>query len=206
MKSSLISIRHIPLNGSNQFVLMRQIIDTLSTMVGMYDLDTHKHQARTAVLAMAIAKGLNLSAEQLNYCYLAAMVHDIGKCRIPLEILTKPDKLTEIEYGIMKKHAEFGFKILQKIDLLRPISRIVLQHHERLDGSGYPLQLKKNEILFEARIVGVADVVDAMTSKRYYRPALEVETAIAELGRQRSVLYDPDVVDKCIFLIKSCKK
>jgi putative nucleotidyltransferase with HDIG domain len=152
---------------------------------------------------MNIAKAMNLSAEKLNYLYLAAMAHDIGKCRIPIEILTKPDKLTEVEYEIMKKHAEFGAKILQKIDLLRPISQIVLQHHERMNGSGYPSQLKKNEILLEARILGVADVVDAMTSQRHYRPALKMETAIAEIRNNRSILYDPDVVDKCIFLIKS---
>jgi putative nucleotidyltransferase with HDIG domain len=203
MKSSLISIRHISLNGSNQFVLMRQIIDTLSTMVGLYDLDTQKHQERSAVLAVDIAKEMNLSAEKLNDIYLAAMVHDIGKCRIPIKILTKPDKLTEVEYGIMKKHAEFGFKILKKIDLLQPISQIVLQHHERMDGSGYPFHLKKNEILLEARILGVADVVDAMTSLRHYRPALKIENAIAEIRRNRSILYDPDVVDKCIFIFKN---
>jgi putative nucleotidyltransferase with HDIG domain len=206
MKSSLVSIKHSPLNMSNQFILMWQMIDTLATMVGMYDLDTQKHQERTAGLAMAIAKEMNLSAEKLNYLYLAALVHDIGKCRIPIEILTKPKKLTEVEYGIMKKHSEFGFKILKKIDLLRPISRIVLQHHERMNGSGYPFHLKKNEILLEAGILGVADVVDAMTSQRPYRPALEIENAIAEIRRNRDILYDPDVVDKCIFLIKSCKK
>jgi putative nucleotidyltransferase with HDIG domain len=203
MKSSLISIRHISLNGSNQFVLMRQIIDTLSTMVGLYDLDTQKHQERSAVLAVDIAKEMNLSAEKLNDIYLAAMVHDIGKCRIPIKILTKPEKLTEVEYGIMKKHAEFGFKILKKIDLLQPISQIVLQHHERMDGSGYPFHLKKNEILLEARILGVADVVDAMTSLRHYRPALKIENAIAEIRRNRSILYDPDVVDKCLFIFKN---
>jgi putative nucleotidyltransferase with HDIG domain len=202
MKSSLVSITQIPLNMSKQFVLMRQIIDTLSTMVGLYDLYTQKHQERTAVLAVAIAKEMNLSAEKLNYLYLAALVHDIGKCRIPIEILTKPDKLTEVEYTIIKKHAEYGFKILKKIDLLRPISQIVLKHHERMNGSGYPLQLKNKEIPIEARILGVADVVDAMTSKRHYRPALEVEAAIEEIRHNRSVLYDPDVVDKCIFLIK----
>jgi putative nucleotidyltransferase with HDIG domain len=206
MKSSLVSLRHISLNKSNQFVLMRQIIDTLSKMVGMYDLYTKKHQARTAGLARDIAKELKLSPEKINYIYLAALVHDIGKCRIPIEILTKPDKLTEVEYEIMKKHAEFGFEILKKIDLLQPISRIVLQHHERMNGSGYPFQLKKNEISLEARILGVADVVDAMTSRRHYRPALKVEDAIAEIRCHRSILYDPDVVDKCIFLIKSDQK
>jgi putative nucleotidyltransferase with HDIG domain len=202
MKSSLVSIGHIPLHRSKQFVLMQQIVDTLSTMVGMYDLDTQKHQERTAWLGINIAKMMNLSAEKLNYIYLAALVHDIGKCRISIEILTKPDKLTKVEYEMMKRHADFGFEILKKIDLLQPISQIVLQHHERINGSGYPFQLKENEILLEARILGVADVVDAMTSKRHYRPALKIENAIAEIRRNQSVLYDPDVVDKCIFLIK----
>ena len=133
---------------------------------------------------------------------MSAILHDIGKISIPAEILTKPGRLTEIEMNMLKTHPEVGYDILKRIDFPWPLAKIVLQHHERLDGSGYPQGLKGDEILLEARIIGVADVVEAMSSHRPYRPALGIDKALEEIYQNRGIFYDPEVVDTCIKLFK----
>jgi len=121
---------------------------------------------------------------------------------LPAEILSKPSKLTEIEYSLIKNHPQIGYDILKSIEFPWPVAQIVLQHHERMDGSGYPQGLKNDEILIEARIIGVADVVDAMSSHRPYRPTLGIDKALEEISQNRGILYDPEVVDICIMLFK----
>jgi HD-GYP domain-containing protein (c-di-GMP phosphodiesterase class II) len=126
------------------------------------------------------------------------MVHDVGKVNIPTEILIKPDRLSEPEFNIIEAHPQIGHDILQGIDLSRPIAKIVLQHHEFMDGSGYPQGLAGNKIMLEARILAVADVVEAMTSQRPYRPAHALEGALDEISKRKGYLYDPVVVDACL--------
>ncbi|GAG56809.1 unnamed protein product, partial [marine sediment metagenome] len=133
---------------------------------------------------------------------IAALVHDIGKINIPAEILSKPSKLNEMEFSLIKNHPKVGYDILRKIDFPWPVAKIVLQHHEKIDGSGYPQGLKGEKILLEAKIIGVADVVEAMSSHRPYRPSLGIDKALEEIIQNRGVLYDPEVVDVCLKLFK----
>jgi HD-GYP domain-containing protein (c-di-GMP phosphodiesterase class II) len=129
---------------------------------------------------------------------MAAAIHDLGKIRVPAEILSKPGRLTENEFGIIRTHPQVGFDILKGIEFAWPIAQIVFQHHERMDGSGYPQGLSGQDILLEARILAVADVMEAMSSHRPYRPALGLEIATAEILQKKGILYDADVVDACL--------
>jgi len=155
-----------------------------------------------ADLARAIAAEMNLAEEQIEGIHMAGTIHDIGKISVPAEILTKPGKLTEIEYGLVKVHPRAGYDILKDIDFPWPVANAVLQHHERMDGSGYPEGLKGEAILPEARILAVADVMEAISSHRPYRPSLGIEAAIEELYKNRSILYDINVVAVCIKLFR----
>ena len=168
----------------------------------MRDPYTAGHQIRVADLAVAIAKQMGLPDEQVHAIHLAGTVHDLGKIQIPAEILSKPGKITDIEFSFIKIHAQAGYEILKGIDFPWPIAQMVLQHHERLDGSGYPQGLKGDAILLEAHILSVADVVEAMSSHRPYRAGLGIETALAEITRQRGIYYDPVVVDACLALFR----
>jgi HD-GYP domain-containing protein (c-di-GMP phosphodiesterase class II) len=132
---------------------------------------------------------------------MGATIHDIGKIQLPSEILSKPLKLTPIEYNLIKTHPEIGYDILKDINFPWPVANIAIQHHERMDGSGYPQGLKGEEICLEARIVAVADVVEAISSDRPYRPALGISAALNEIKTYRGTLYDPDVVDACMTVI-----
>lgn len=183
--------------------MMLQTILALTTMMEIRDPYTSLHQERVASLAVAIATELEASKKQLDIIYMAAIVHDIGKFGIPAEILCKPGKLDEIEYSLMKTHSQSGFEILTKINFPKPVAQIVLQHHERLNGSGYPLGLYGNEILWESKILGVADVVEAMASHRPYRPALGIQAALKEIFQHRGTQYEPAVVDACIQVIQN---
>jgi HD-GYP domain-containing protein (c-di-GMP phosphodiesterase class II) len=145
---------------------------------------------------------MKLSQDKIKGIRIASLVHDIGKISLPAEILNKPTKLTEIEYSLIKDHSQTGYDILKSIDFPWPIAKIVLQHHERLDGSGYPNNLKGDEIILEARIIGVADVVEAMSSHRPYRPALGRDAALEEISKNKGILYDSEVVDVCLKLFK----
>ncbi len=133
---------------------------------------------------------------------MAAILHDIGKISVPAEILTKPGRLDEIEMNMLRTHPQVGYDILEKIDFPWPLAKVILQHHERMDGSGYPAGLSGEKILLEARILGVADVVEAMSSHRPYRPALGVDKALEEISQNKGILYDPEVTDACLKLFK----
>ncbi|GAB6048584.1 response regulator [Methyloparacoccus murrellii] len=175
-------------------------IAALAAMVELRDPYTAGHQRRVAELAVALARQLQLPEAQVEGIQLASVVHDVGKIRIPAEILSKPGRLTELEFALIKQHAQAGYEILKTIDFPWPIARIVQQHHERLDGSGYPDGLRGDAILLESRIVAVADVVEAMHSHRPYRPGLGIEVALDEIAKHRGQLYDPDVADACLAL------
>ena len=179
---------------------MEGTIQAIALTVEMKDPYTAGHQRRVTQLAYAIAKEMRLSEEQIKGIRMAGGIHDIGKISVPAEILTKPGRLTENEFSLIKNHPEVGFDILKIIEFPWPIAKIVLQHHERMNGSGYPSGLSGEDILLEARILSVADVVEAMASHRPYRPALGIDRALEEISQNRGVLYDTEVVDACLKL------
>jgi putative nucleotidyltransferase with HDIG domain len=181
---------------------MNAIIETISKIMDTRDPYTAGHQIRVSQLAFRIAQEMGLSPDKIESVKIASLIHDIGKIGIPSEILTKPTNLDAIEFSFIKKHPEIGYTILKDIDFPYPIARIVLQHHERNDGSGYPNHLKDKEILQEAMIIGVADVVEAMSSHRPYREALGVDAALEEIIKNKGVLYDSEIVDVCVKLFK----
>jgi PAS domain S-box-containing protein/putative nucleotidyltransferase with HDIG domain len=172
-------------------------VNTLASTVEMRDPYTAGHQRRVTILACAIAEAMGLTEEQINGLRLAGMIHDIGKISVPAEILNKPGRINEMEFNIIKTHPQAGYNLLKEINFPWPVAQIVLQHHERLDGSGYPRGLKNGEIILEARVLAVADVVEAMVFRRPYRPALDIEVALEEITKNRRILYDPEVVDVC---------
>ena len=174
------------------------IIQTIALTVETRDPYTAGHQTRVAKIASAIAKEMRLEENQIEGVHIAGIIHDLGKISVPAEILSKPSRLTETEFSLIKEHPQVGYNIMKNIEFPWAIAKMVLQHHERLDGSGYPSGLTGDEILKEAKIIGVADVVEAMASHRPYRPALGIEPAIREIKKNRGVLYDPEVVDACL--------
>ncbi len=176
-------------------------IKTIALTTEIRDPYTAGHQQRVAKLAHAIAAELNLSPEQLEGIRVAGSLHDIGKIYVPAEILSKPGKLRQSELNLLKDHAQVGYDLLKTIEFPWPVAQIVLQHHERVDGSGYPHGLDNDNILIEAKILGVADVVEAMSSHRPYRPAYSLEKALLEIIQNRGILYAADVVDICVTLI-----
>lgn len=180
-----------------------QMLTAMSDIVEMRDPYTAGHQRQVARLAEAIAVEMGLSADQCHMIRRAGQVHDIGKMAIPAEILVKPRQLTSLELDLVKQHVEYGYRVLDVIDFAQPIAAIVRQHHERLDGSGYPFGLSGADIKLESRVVTVADVVDSIASHRPYRSALGVEAAIAELQRHAGIWYDADVVAACVRVLKS---
>jgi HD-GYP domain-containing protein (c-di-GMP phosphodiesterase class II) len=163
---------------------------------------TTGHEARVAQISVQIGKVLGLDDSVIQALDLAGKLHDIGKFVVPVEILSKPGRLTEIEFDLVKGHALAGYNILKRVDFPWPVAEFVLQHHERLDGSGYPRGLKGDEISLEARILAVADVVESMSSHRPYRPALGIEVALAEIERGRGTTYDAKVADACFKLFR----
>ncbi|MFQ5862395.1 MAG: HD domain-containing phosphohydrolase [Candidatus Brocadiales bacterium] len=175
-------------------------VQALALTVETRDPYTSGHQQRVADLARVIAAEMGLSREQIDGIRVAGRIHDIGKIAVPAEILSKPGSLTETEYNIIKTHPQVGYDILKEVEFPWPVAQIVLQHQERINGSGYPLGLSDDEILLEARILGVADVVEAMSSHRPYRPALGIGKALEEISKNRGVLYDSKVVDICVRL------
>ena len=178
--------------------LLEEIVHVLATAVEMRDPYTAGHQRRVAVLASAIAGKMSLPKEQRKGLRLAAIIHDIGKIYVPAEILSRPGSLTDIEFGLIKIHPQAGYDLLKPIEFPWPVAQIVLQHHERIDGSGFPQGLKGEDILLEARILAVADVVEAMSSHRPYRPAHGIESTLEEISQNKGVLYDPRVADACL--------
>jgi PAS domain S-box-containing protein/putative nucleotidyltransferase with HDIG domain len=177
--------------------VLEEVVWALSSIVERRDPYTAGHQRGVAELACALAGELNLPGVQIEGIRVAGLIHDIGKMNVPTEILSKTGRLSEAEFNIVKTHSQNGKEILESIDFPWPVAQIVHQHHERLNGTGYPQGLSDGKIILEAKIIAVADVVEAMASHRPYRPALGVEKALEEISSQRSLLYDPQVVDAC---------
>jgi PAS domain S-box-containing protein len=177
-------------------------IQVMVSAVETRDPYTAGHQIRTADLARAIATEMGLPQDKIEGIRMAGSIHDIGKLSIPAEILSKPTELSKIEFALIKEHACQGHKILKNVKSSWPLADIVYQHHERIDGSGYPRRLKGDDILMEARILAVADVVEAMASHRPYRPSLGIDLALAEIEKNRGIFYDDAVVDACLRLFR----
>jgi putative nucleotidyltransferase with HDIG domain len=178
------------------------MVEAMSVTIEMRDPYTAGHQRRVSRLSVAIAREMGTPEAQIEGIRMAGDIHDIGKIYVPAEILSKPGKLTEIEFTIIKTHPQVGYDILKNVEFPWPIADIVAQHHERLDGRGYPAGLKGDAILLEARIIIVADVVEAMSSHRPYRPAHGIDRALAEITLNKGVLYDTAVVEACLRLFK----
>jgi PAS domain S-box-containing protein len=177
-------------------------VHAIAVTVETRDPYTAGHQRRVADLSKTIASEMGLATDQIDGIYMASKIHDIGKISVPAEILSKPTKLTHTEFSLIKVHAQSGYEILKDIEFPWPIARMVLEHHERMDGSGYPRNLKGEEILIEARILAVADVVEAMASYRPYRPGLGIDVALAEIEKNRGIFYDDAVADACLRLFR----
>ena len=173
-------------------------IQVMVSAVEARDPYTAGHQLRAADIARAIAAEIGLSPDRIDGIRIAGSVHDIGKLSIPAEILSKPTKLSVLEFDLIKEHVLSGYEILKNVESPWPLAQIVYQHHERMDGSGYPRHLKGEEILMDARILAVADVVEAMSSNRPYRPALGEDAALKEIENNRGTLYDTGAVDACL--------
>lgn len=177
-------------------------VQAMAVTVESRDPYTAGHQRRVADLARAVAAEMNLSPDLIDGIMTAAIVHDLGKICVPAEILSKPTELTNLEFELIKTHPQAGYDILKDIEFPWPIARMILEHHERMDGSGYPKHLKGEEILMEARILAVSDVVESMGSHRPYRPTLGMDAALEEIERNRGTFYDPDVVDACLRIFR----
>jgi PAS domain S-box-containing protein len=177
-------------------------IEALALMVEMRDPYTSGHEKRVAALSCAIAREMGFTEDRIEGVRISGFLHDTGKIVVPADILSKPTNLNEYEYGIIKTHPQVGYDVLKGLEFPWPVAQATLQHQERLDGSGYPAGLKGEAIIMEARILAIADVFEAMTNHRPYRPALGIDKALEEISRNKGVLYDPDVVDACVRLFK----
>jgi PAS domain S-box-containing protein/putative nucleotidyltransferase with HDIG domain len=204
-KKSVASLTDITARKTYEGKLKKSIEDviyTIGKITETRDPYTSGHQLKVSKLSTAIAQEMKLPQDKIEGIRIASLVHDIGKISIPSEILSKPSKLSEIEYRLIKNHSQIGYDILKSIEFPWPVAEIVLQHQERLNGSGYPQGLKGDDILLEAKIIAVADVIEAMSSHRPYRPALGINKALEEIFINRGILYVPEVVDACIKLFK----
>ena len=181
---------------------MEDTMQAMAMIVEMRDPYTAGHQRRVTQLACAIAEKMGFSSDRVTGLRLAGLIHDIGKVRVPAEILTNPNVLTEAEMTIIKMHPSLGYDLLKTLDLPWPVADIINQHHERLNGSGYPSGLVGKDILPEAKILAIADVVEAIASHRPYRPALGIDKALEEISKKKDILYDAEVADYCIKIFK----
>ncbi len=181
---------------------MEGIVQAISTTVEMRDPYTAGHQQRVADLACAIAEAMALPEDEIYGLRMASVIHDLGKIMIPSEILSKPGQLNPLEYELIKNHVQAGYDILKQIEFPWPLADIILQHHERMDGSGYPNGLRGDEIMLAARILSVSDVFETIASHRPYRPSLGLPHALNELRTNRGRLYDEQVVDVCLSLVE----
>ena len=177
-------------------------IKAMSATVEARDPYTAGHQRRVSDLARSIATEMNLSRDQIDCIRLAGIIHDLGKISVPSEILTKPTRLSNLEFELIRTHSEAGYSILKDIDFPWPIARIVLEHHERIDGSGYPNKLKADDLLLESKIIAIADVVEAISSNRPYRPAVGIHAALEEIEKNKGILYDSAAADACLRLFR----
>ena len=179
---------------------MEALLQVMESTIAARDPYTVSHQQRVTQIACAIAQEMDLSEDRIQQLRIASRLHDLGKVAIPTELLARPGKLSPIEFDLIKTHPQVAYNILQPINFPGDTTEIILQHHERLDGSGYPQGLKDPEILLESKILGVADVMEAMCSHRPYRPALDPSVALAELSMNKGVLYDAAAVEACLRL------
>jgi len=202
LKGEIENRKQIQLELEQSFENLKKVmgatIQAISMTVEKRDPYTSGHQMRVAELTRAIAETIGLSEDRIEGVYVAASIHDIGKISLPAEILSKPIQLSEIEISLIQAHAQAGYDILKGLDFPWPIADIIIQHHERMDGSGYPRGLSGDRISIEARIIGVADVVETMSSHRPYRPSMGIEKALEEITRNSGTLYDSQVVDACL--------
>lgn len=183
--------------------LQKTLEGTILAMVKIVETKdpyTAGHQQRVAKLSCATAKEMGLSGQQINVMRMASLIHDVGKIYIPAEILGRPGPLSEIELQLIKTHPQVGHDILKTVEFLSPVVTIVLQHHERMNGSGYPQGLSSEDIILEAKILGVVDVIEAMSSHRPYRAACGIDKALEEISKNKGILYDTQVVDVCLKL------
>lgn len=194
-KRMQLEIQH---NFENLKKVMNSTVQAITTTIEKRDPYTFGHQQRVANLSRAIAREIGFSENEIEGIYIAAAIHDIGKISLPAEILSKPVQLSDIEVSLIHAHSQTGYDILKGIEFPWPIAEIVLQHHERLDGSGYPRGFAGDDILMAARIIGVADVVETMASHRPYRPSMGIDKALEEVTQNKGVLYEPLVVDACL--------
>ncbi len=185
-----------------QLDIFLKTIDAFVVTMKKRDPYTAGHQQRVTELAVAIGEKMGLSRDCIDGLRLGAMIHDIGKINVPGEILNRPGKITRNEFEIIKPHSQLGYEIIRGLDFPWPIGEMILQHHERLDGMGYPKGLKGDEIITEAKIIAVADVVEAISSHRPYRVALGINAAISEIKSRRGTSFDPEIVDICVDLFK----
>jgi putative two-component system response regulator len=182
---------------------MEQTVNALATAMEKRDPYTVGHQQRVSRLACAIAQETGFPQEEVEGIRIAGLLHDIGKISIPTDILNKPGRISQYEYMLIQEHPQSGYEILKDIRFEQPIVEVILQHHERVNGSGYPHGLKGKKIMVEAKIMAVADVVEAMASHRPYRPSLGIDKALEEITGNRGVLYEPKIVDACLALFQS---
>ena len=178
--------------------ILEEVVQAMADMVDVRDPYTARHQYSVAQLSVEIGRQLGISDWQIKGVQQAATIHDIGKLYVPSEILCKPGKLNVSEFDLIKLHPQIGHRILKGIEFLWPVAQIVLQHHERVNGSGYPDGLSSDNILIESKILSVADVIEAMSSDRPYRPALGINAALEEIVKNKSILYDDQVVEACL--------
>lgn len=183
--------------------IVESLIITIQSITESRDPYTTGHETRVADISVLIGKKLGLSGHRLEGLKTGALLHDLGKIMIPLEILNKPGKLTDIEYDLVMEHPEAGYNFIKTIEFDWPISKMIRQHHEKCDGSGYPQGLEKDDIMLEARIICVADILEAMSSDRPYRPELGINEALAVIKAGRGVTLDERVVDACIELVEN---
>jgi len=179
-----------------------EVVYALASAVEKRDPYTAGHQARVAKIAKAIAREMGRPEDEIRGLVLASAIHDVGKINIPSEILTRPTKLTDAEFTLIRTHPLTGYEILANVEFPWPVATIVLQHHERLDGSGYPYEVTGKDIILESRIIAVADVVEAMASHRPYRPAVGIQKALEEIEANKGKLYDPDAVNACLEVVQ----
>ncbi len=196
------AIQHSKTHAAQLHLTLQSAVDALSTAMGHRDLATMGHERRVANLAVRVGKVLGLSADQLDGLHMAATVHDVGLIRAPTEILTRPRKLIPEEFELLKLHSEDGYHILKDVPFPWPIAEIVYQHHENVDGSGYPRGLRGEQLLLETRILRVCDVIEAMLSHRPFRRALSIEQVMDELLKYKGSMFDEKIVGICINLFQ----
>jgi len=189
-------------NYKNLQKITEGIFNIITRIIETRDPYIEGHQGRVARLATAVAGKMKLSKKTIDGIKFASLIHDLGKVNLPTEIVSRPGKLFEVEFNLIKNHPNIGYEILKKIEFPWPVAEIVLQHHEKIDGSGYPQGLKGNQILLEAKIICVADVIESMSSTRSYRPAIKIDKCLQEIIENKNILFDPEVVDVCVTLFK----